>query len=114
MEYQYRRKAPRRNFEGFAGILYQGQLTITRCTQLGEGGALIFGKGPLSRIEKDDEIVVTLFLPSIGGLVATATCVYVSDKKMIGLQFNALEMEYKKKVREFVSRRKSQDEEAAA
>jgi hypothetical protein len=105
-----RRKAPRRQYHGQAGILYRGHMTITRCNQLGEGGALIRSDELLDSVAEGEEVVVTLFLPNIGGLVATAQCVYRSNNTKIGLQFCSLEMKYKKKIREFVSRRKQVEE----
>ena len=108
MKEEYRRKAPRRRFEGQVGVLYQGRMTITVCAQIGEGGALIESDHLLQSVQSGDSIVMTVFLPNIGGVVATATCVYRStDSNKIGLQFQKLETKYKLKVREFVSRRKS-------
>lgn len=110
MTSDFRRKAPRKNFEGQVGALYQGYMTITRGSQLGEGGALIESDDLLEGMEKGDQCVVTLFLPNIGGVVATASCVYRAESGKIGLQFLDLGMAYKKKIREFVSRRKSVSE----
>ncbi len=107
MEKEYRRKAPRRNYDGKVGALYKGEMTITQCVQLGEGGALIHSDSILSGIVKSEKIVLTLFLPNIGGAIATAECVYVADDEKIGLQFTRLDTKYKKKIREFVSRRKT-------
>lgn len=107
MDEQFRRKAPRRHFNGQVGVLYQGHMTITRCTQLGEGGALIVSDELLKPLKESQEMVVTLFLPNIGGVVAYAHCVYRSGDHKIGLQFHELEMKYKVRVREFVSRRKA-------
>lgn len=109
METELRRKAPRRNFDGKVGALYQGSMTITQCSQLGEGGALIEANSHLEGVEKGERIVLTIFLPNIGGVIATAECVYRSEGQKIGLQFFGLETSYKKKVREFVSRRKAQE-----
>ena len=107
MREEFRRKAPRRRFNGQIGVLYKGRMTITQCSQLGEGGALISSDHLLDAVEKGDSMVVTAFLPNIGGLVAAAQCVYRNDSGNIGLQFEVLETKYKVKVREFVSRRKS-------
>ena len=107
MKEEFRRKAPRRRFNGQVGVLYKGRMTITLCSQLGEGGALISSDHLLEPVQKGESMVVTIFLPNIGGVVAPATCVYRSDSDHIGLQFEVLETKYKVKVREFVSRRKS-------
>lgn len=112
MEKEFRRKAPRRHYNGSIGVLFKGKLTTTQCTQLGEGGALIHSDATLSTMKEDDEMVITLFLPSIGGIVAYAQCVYRSGDHKIGLQFRELEMDYKVRVREFVSRRKVVNAEA--
>lgn len=107
MSTEFRRKAPRRLFDGQVGALYKGHMTITTCTQLGEGGALIANDELLESMQKGDEVIITLFLPNIGGLVANAHCVYRADNDKLGLQFTHLEMKYKKRIREFVSRRKA-------
>ena len=107
METEFRRKAPRRDFDGQVGVLYQGTMSITTCSQLGEGGALIHSGEEIDIIKQDDELVLTLYLPSIGGIVATAKCVYRADNGKIGLQFNQVEMKFKIRIREFVSRRKT-------
>ncbi len=106
MSTSQRRKAPRRHYNGQAGVLFKGHMTITECSQLGEGGALVISDDLLASVDQGDKVVLTLYLPNIGGLVATAQCVYRSNQTQIGLQFCSLEMKYKKKIREFVSRRK--------
>lgn len=107
MTMELRRKAPRRFFDGQVGALYKGHMTITTCAQIGEGGALIASDELLETLNTGDEIIITMFLPNIGGLVANANCVYRAEGDKIGLQFNNLEMKYKKRIREFVSRRKA-------
>ncbi len=107
METEFRRKAPRRHFDQKVGALYKGKMTTLLCSQLGEGGALIKGDGSLMLVEKGDLMVLTIFLPNIGGVIATAECVYRSENGKIGLQFMSIDTAYKKKIREFVSRRKT-------
>ena len=103
---EFRRKAPRKSFDGVVGALFGGKLTVTRGSQLGEGGALIESNENLDHVQQGDKCVLSLFLPGIGGIVATAQCVYRSENDKIGLQFSDLDTVYKKKIREFVSRRK--------
>lgn len=89
--------------------MYAGHMTITRCTQLGEGGTLVRIDEVLESVQTGDSMVVTLFLPNIGGIVASATCVYITEEKTkIGLQFENLDMKYKVRIREFVSRQKTE------
>lgn len=107
MTTEFRRKAPRRVFDGSVGALFHGHMTFSVCSQLGEGGALIAADGELRKVKQGDDMVITLYLPSIGGIVATAECVYRADNGKIGLQFYGLDMKYKKRIREFVSRRKT-------
>lgn len=109
MEIEYRRKAPRRNFDGKVGALYKGKLTITQCAQLGEGGALIHSDPNLSAMQEGDKLVLTIFLVNIGSVIATGQCVYRSSSEKIGLQFIDLDTRYKKLIREFVSRRKAKE-----
>ncbi len=106
METEYRRKAPRRDFDGKVGALFKGEMTITQCSQLGEGGALITEDKNLKSMKEGDPLVLTLFLVNIGPVIATAECVYRSSNGKIGLQFRDLDTRYKKLIREFVSRRK--------
>ncbi len=106
METEFRRKAPRRSFDGKAGVLYKGQMTVTLCSQLGEGGALIHADSNLANVQKGDHLVITIVLVNIGPVIAKARCVYVADDSKIGLQFIDLKTGYKKLIREFVSRRK--------
>jgi hypothetical protein len=107
MEKEFRRRAPRRKFNGKAGTLYQGQMSLCLCAQLGEGGALIHTNKTNDALEEGEFLVLTLFLPNIGGIVATAECVYRTNNGKAGLQFTKLSTSYKKKIREFVSRRKA-------
>ncbi len=106
MESEFRRKAPRRPFDGQVGVLYKGYMTISHCTQIGEGGALIESREIIDSLVEGEDIILTFFLPNIGGVVAYSKCVYRSDNNKIGIQFGTLSTAYKKKIREFVSRRK--------
>ena len=103
---EYRRKAPRKRYDGEVGALYKGKLTITQGSQLGEGGALIQSNPALDAMLEGESLVLTLFIVNIGPIIATAKCVYRSDNGKIGLQFQDLDTKYKKLIREFVSRRK--------
>lgn len=103
---EFRRKSPRRSFSGTVGILHQGQLLINNCLQVGEGGALIQGQKQIEKISVEDPIVMTLFFPQIGGVVTQASCLYRSEEGHIGVSFHGLDVGFKKKIREYVSRRK--------
>ena len=104
VEQQYRRKTIRKNFTTPVGALFHGKMILTSSFQIGDGGALIQSTAHLKEIQKDQKLVITFFLPDIGGLVATARCVYVLDEGKIGLQFLELDSRYKQRVRELVSR----------
>jgi len=82
-------------------------MTITRCLELGEGGTLIHIDNLLKEAQVDDCMVITLFLPHIGGIVARSKCVYLTPGVKMGFQFESLDMKYKIRIREFVSRQKS-------
>jgi hypothetical protein len=107
MKPELRRKAPRRTFHGQVGVMYNGHMTITRCSQLGEGGVLIRRDELLDDVAVGDDMVVTLFLPNIGGVVARSKCVYLTDDVKMGLQFEMIDTKYKVRIREFVSRQKA-------
>ena len=103
---EFRRKSPRRSFSGTVGILHKGHLLVNSCLQVGEGGALIQGQKQIERIEIGDPMVLTLFFPQIGGVVTQASCLYRSEQGHIGVSFSGLDVGFKKKIREYVSRRK--------
>lgn len=106
MEKEFRRKAPRRPYDSHVGVLYHGKMSFVPCRQVGEGGALISQlSGPIT-IQEGDSIVITIFFPLIGGIVTTAECVYISEDGDLGLSFKDLSMDFKIKLREYVSRRK--------
>jgi hypothetical protein len=107
MSTRYRRKAPRRDFDGQVGALFQGTMVVTQCIQLGEGGALIQSHPQLDAMREGDHLVLSIFLVSIGPVIATARCVYCTEKGQLGLQFVELDTNCKKHIREFVSRRKT-------
>ena len=107
MQKEFRRKAPRRTYDSPVGILYRGKMSFTPCLQIGEGGALIAQLPGPNPIQEGESIVITIFFPVIGGVVSTAECVYFSEDNTVGLSFVDLGMDFKKKIREFVSRRKT-------
>ena len=103
---EFRRKSPRKSFAGTVGILHRGHLIINSCLQIGEGGALVQGHKNIDVIEVGDPIVFTLFFPQVGGVVTQASCLYRSEQGHIGISFQDLGMDFKKRIREYVSRRK--------
>ena len=107
MDTSFRRKAPRRDYEGLVGVLHKGKMTTNRCVQVGEGGALVKGSPEVEEIQNGDGIVVTIFFPNIGGIVAKADCLYRNEEGSIGIAFQDISMEFKKRIREYVSRQKS-------
>ena len=107
MPQEFRRRAPRRKFDGQVGVLYNGHMTITRCSELGEGGVLIHIDDLIKDAQVGDCMVITLFLPHIGGVVVRSKCVYLTPGVKMGFQFEDLAMKYKVRIREFVSRQKS-------
>ncbi len=106
MEIEHRRKAPRKDFGGHVALLFRGKMKISICHQLGEGGALIDLHPEHDHLKVGDLTVLTLFLPDVGGILATAQCVYLSETQKVGFQFIDLNLKFKIKIREFVSRRK--------
>ena len=100
-----RRKAPRRDYHGHLGLLHLGTFTEGRCEQIGEGGALIAPHVNNQNFTEGETLVVTLFFPDIGGIVSTAKCLYKKDSGAIGLSFINLPARFKKRVRDYVSRR---------
>lgn len=100
-----RRRAPRKDFGGLANVLIGGQITTCPCLQIGEGGALLdIPSNTMAEVGKT--VVVHFFLPNVGGIVASALCVYLTPEGKMGLQFADLELRFKIRIRDFVSRRK--------
>ena len=85
------------------GILGQGEFYVANCRQIGEGGAMVFAGSNMSSIQEGDTIAVTFFLPTTGGIVCRAVCLYKNDSGALGLSFKELPPSYKKKVRDFVA-----------
>lgn len=102
----FRRKAPRRDYSGLLGVLHSGIMSIVNCKQVGEGGALLEQNDSTEGLNDGDNIVITLFFPKIGGIVAQARCLYKTDQGHIGIAFQTLSTDFKKRIREYVSRQK--------
>ncbi|MCB0378249.1 MAG: PilZ domain-containing protein [Bdellovibrionales bacterium] len=103
---EFRRKAPRRPYGGYAGILHKGAVFICHCAQVGEGGALIKADENNAQFEVGAPIVITIFFHRIGGIVTSAECLYKTPEGHIGIGFGDIKMDFKKVIREYVSRRK--------
>ena len=105
---EYRRKAPRRPYNGYVGVLHKGKLRTSSCLQVGEGGALVKGSPEIDKISVGDNILMTFFFTRIGGVIANSEVLYRSKEGHIGVGFRNIQMDYKKVIREYVSRRKQE------
>lgn len=101
-----RRRVPRRAIDCKIGLLAEGKYLIAHGYELGEGGLLISSPTPL---RKGQKIVVTIRMPGIVHSVMLSQVVYVleSDKKngitKYGIQFDQIEFDTKRKIRNFVA-----------
>ncbi len=102
-----RRRAPRRALNQRIGLLVAGEYTAAAVAlELGEGGMLLQSPLPL---EKGQHVVVTFRIRGVLQGVVRASVVYVrppetlADKEKYGLQFENLDFDVKRKIRNFVA-----------
>lgn len=104
----FKRKYPRRIFNGSVGVLHQGKYAVTRGISLGEGGmAFLWPKS----IPLDHETVVTFKIP--GDTMISVRGEIRNSKKweedpqfyFIGAQFPPLPIGEKRRIRAYVSSR---------
>ena len=106
MAKEFRRKAPRRDYHGSIGLLHKWSFIQSPCLQVGEGGALVAYDALNESVQIGDQFVFTIFLPNIGGVTSLAQCLYKNEAGDFGVSFFEIDMKFKKRVREYVSRRK--------
>lgn len=102
-----RRRAPRRLIHQQVGLLVAGEYTAAAVAlELGEGGMMLQSPRPL---EKGQNVVVTFRIRGVLQGVVRASVVYVlpaetlGDKEKYGLQFENLDFDVKRKIRNFVA-----------
>ena len=104
-DYIAKRRSPRRRFERIVGFLRHGRYHVTEAIEIGEGGIMVIAPEPAAT---DDRVVLTF---SVDGheLVSTRAEVRYeielaeSGKKAYGLQFQNLDLSYKRYIRRYVS-----------
>jgi hypothetical protein len=103
----FKRKFPRRKFNGYVGILYRGVYIRSQCVVLGEGGLAFLVAEDLPNLAL---VVVTFKIPgdvfiSIRGEVKNS--ITQSDAKLVfyGIQFFSLPIDERRKIRSYVSSR---------
>jgi len=101
MEKKSRRRSPRRDHLGLMGVLSHQGFYIAQCRQIGEGGAMIFTNG--GSFQEGEPISVTFFLPKSGGIVCRANCLYQNQSGALGLSFENLNPDHKKKIRDYIA-----------
>lgn len=104
----FKRKYPRRLFNGAVGVLYKGTYEVTNGLSLGEGGmAFLWPKA----LPIDDTILVTFKIP--GDTMIAVRGDLRNSKKwdqdpnifVVGVQFLPLPIAEKRRIRAFVSSR---------
>lgn len=101
-----KRRVPRRSITARVGVLYKGQYSVCHAVEIGEGGMLF---SSFDDIQKDDRVVVTLRIPDVLQGVAIGTVMYTVEGKRIGephrygIQFDKIEFDLKRKIRNFVA-----------
>jgi hypothetical protein len=100
-----RRRVPRRAIKNRAGLLHRGHYCVGSALEIGEGGILVTSA---AQMVEGDRVVVTLRIPEVLQGVMTASVAYVLrdpagvDNKY-GLQFESVDFEIKRKIRNFVA-----------
>jgi hypothetical protein len=100
-----RRRVPRRNFKASVGVLCNGQFTIGKSLQVGEGGMSVTVK---SSIKVQDRVLLTFQVPE-GSIVCVRALVrYIdqtnlADQITIGVQFENLGFNFKRELRNLVA-----------
>ncbi len=109
----FKRKFPRRKFNGYIGVLYRGKYKLTNSAVLGEGGLAFYLE---SKINIGSLIVVTFKIPghnlvSIRGEVRNSKHeTKISNLYFHGIQFFKIPIEDRRKIRSYVSARLQTEE----
>ncbi|MGE0529545.1 MAG: PilZ domain-containing protein [Bdellovibrionales bacterium] len=100
-----RRRVPRRDFNTEVGVLAGGEYSVERTFQLGEGGIMVSSQKAL---QIGRLLVVSFFLNSHLNIVVRAIVrsMLPADNEhpqRYGLEFQNLEFQYKREIRNFVA-----------
>lgn len=108
----FKRKFPRRKFQGHIGVLYRGVYDLCGCAVIGEGGLAFLSDRELPN---SGLVVVTFKIPgdvlvSVRGEIKNVR--FRNDIKMYfhGIQFFVLPIEERRKIRSYVSSRTQNEE----
>lgn len=101
------RRVPRRSFEAIVGILYQGQYSLERSFQVGEGGMMVAS----SRVIKPGEMVVVSFVIDQDTIVMVRGTIrneLAANEKInapirYNIEFHDLQFQFKRAIRNFVA-----------
>jgi hypothetical protein len=108
-EQQYttgRRRVPRRGIEMRVGLLISGQYHLANAYEIGEGGMLVDSPVPIA---ENQRIVISFRIPGVLYGVILSRIVYVlkpkkaGDKMKFGVQFEQVDFDIKRKIRNFVA-----------
>lgn len=100
-----KRRVPRRPINNPVGVLYRGSYRLGQAFEIGEGGMLLATD---FKLEKGDEVVVTLHIASLMSGVMIGRVVYEVPgdsltKAKYGIAFETISFEMKRKIRNFVA-----------
>jgi len=100
--YAGRRRVPRRAFESPVGLLAGGEYDIQSSLQVGEGGMLLGSNRPL---KVGDSVLVNFFISSALMVIVRGAVRYqLKDRPhCFGLEFDKLEFNFKREIRNFVA-----------
>ena len=100
MSMSNKRRVPRRELHARVGILLAGRYSIARSHEIGEGGMLLSSDQVM---KKDDRLVLTFRIPEVLSGVVIATVIYITEDGFYGLNFDKIEFDVKRKIRNFVA-----------
>lgn len=103
---EVKRRAPRRPIERKVGLLVAGRYMLGKALEIGEGGVLI--EAP-ELLRQGQRVVVTFRIPGVlqGAMLShvmyTVEPQFNGDQVRYGLQFDKVEFDVKRKLRNFVA-----------
>jgi hypothetical protein len=101
-----RRRVPRRGIDMHVGLLISGTYYLANAYEIGEGGMLVDSPVPIA---ENQRIVISFRIPGVLYGVILSRTVYIlkpkkaGDKMKYGVQFEQVDFDIKRKIRNFVA-----------
>lgn len=109
----YKRRVPRKKVSRPVGLLSQGQYSLGRILQVGEGGLMILSS---VKFKPSDRILATFSLKGDRFITSKATILYeldsINGQYQFGVEFDELPFMARREIRSFVASHSEQRPEA--